>query len=108
MRSYSEGGGPFGVDGRSMTANAESVTDDVLVGYMSHAAEGAPEWAVLSWRGDVCLGRARVVSSWRTTSPASSRRYAVRITTPSGALYHGRTFGSGLIVHARRVKANHA
>lgn len=57
---------------------------------------------ITTWPGTV-VGRYDVVSSWRVNSYTSTRRYSIRARV-RGRLYHGRTFGEGMVVSLKACK----
>lgn len=70
------------------------VTDDRLVAYIGK------DFTVTTWDGEV-IGSYVITSSWRVQSHVSSERFAVRIRLNDGRIFKGRTFGEGMIVHAK-------
>ncbi len=88
-------------DGQKFEAGGAAVTDTHLIGYVKGDA-------IVNWHGDQVIGKMRVISGFRVNSAFGSRMFCVRIQTPDGKVYSGRTFGDGMIVQAKRVKVGFA
>ena len=84
-------------EGRTYESGGAFVSDAHLVAYP--AADGV----LTDWHGNP-IGTWRTVSSWRVNSWQGERMYAMRATV-DGATYHGRGFGVGMVLRARRIAA---
>jgi len=97
MTTYVETNCVIEHEGHSFEAGGAVVTETHLVAYP------ADNGILTDWHGRV-IGTWREVSSWRIDSWQGDRMYAIRATV-DGKTYHGRGFGSGMILRARRVAA---
>lgn len=80
---------------RSYESGGAFVSDTHLTAYPG--ANGV----LTTWHGTP-IGTWRAVSSWRAASYMGTHMYAIRATV-DGATYHGRGFGEGMVLRAKRI-----